>query len=76
MKKKIILAIIVIGIIGGAIYYYEIRPAMIRSDCNWTAYEPMLKVWGENKTTGSPQLYSAYYELLYRNCIRNKGINE
>ena len=78
MKKKIILGIIIVlilGIIGGAIYWYEVYPAMNRNQCNWEAYEPMLEVWGKNKTSGaSPIDYRNYYELMYQSCLRNKGI--
>ena len=75
MKKKIILGIILLLILGGIIYWYEVRPAMIRNQCSWKAWNKMSNVW-EKGLGGLPTVYSAYYELIYRNCIRNKGIKE
>ena len=75
MKKKIIIGIIAILIIGGGFYYYGLRPAIVRNKCDSEAYSKMYGVWGNNKEI-SPVIYSEYYELIYRHCLRNKGVKE
>jgi len=76
MRKIIIIAIalVILGVIGTAIWRYDIRPAMVRNECNWLAQERLRKfVSGSNI---SNQDGVAYYEMLYNWCIRNKGLDK
>lgn len=67
MKIKIFLALI----LGCFLFYwFQVRPANIRSYCNWSVR------WGPDKEANSnnsrkPEIY----EFLYKSCLRSKGIS-
>lgn len=63
MKIKIFLILL---LIGGLFYWFELRPSNIRSYCNWSVR------WGPDK---SNRLTVELYDFLYKSCLRSKGIS-
>ncbi len=66
--KKYWWIIIVILIIGGVFYWFQWRPGQIRKECNIRA----LKSGIESKLSGG----SGGYDLFYRSCLRDKGLEK
>ena len=74
MKNKIIIAIIIILILGAVVYWYEVRPAMIRSSCGWKANE-----YFANNVDNMESVYQVdnlviMAELKFELCKNIKGI--
>lgn len=74
MKEKIIkklndwkFFILVLVILGGAFYWYEVRPAMIYKDCTRTAAKSIKEAKGNDGDN---------YNLFYKICLTARGINK
>jgi hypothetical protein len=53
-------------LLGSSFYWFQIRPANIRSYCNWSVR------WGPDKPN---YLTREVYDFLYKSCLRSKGIS-
>lgn len=74
MKKylsKIIIAIIVLGLIGGWFYWFQWRPSEIRKNCAEDVksldHNVLNDKYGKVKK-------SDYYNDMYRNCLHINGL--
>lgn len=72
--KKIILIVIALAVIGGAIYYYEVRPSMIRNECHWEGREKATKAGKDRSGVKEGWYLKSDYDHYYKHCLRNKGI--
>lgn len=66
MKKIIVLVLL---LIAGSFYWFQLRPANIRSYCNWNVR------WGPDKPSGYNSQIEKKYDYLYKSCLRSKGIS-
>lgn len=65
--------ILIVLIIGGAFYWYQIRPAKIYSNCDKEARDSIKTISGSLHTTSE---FKDFYDIKYGSCLRNKGINK
>lgn len=73
MKKKLIIIISILVLIGaGLFYWFQVRPAMIYSECNWEALEKAKRNSGYSEEAYNPDIY----EHFFKKCLRNKGISK
>ncbi len=57
-------------VILGAFYWYEIRPAIAYSKCSEKATELTAE------KSGSSEQLNNFYNITYKLCLRNKGIEK
>lgn len=79
MKLRKIYIILLLIILGCLFYWYEARPAQIRSFCNSVALPVKQDSWskavGVDKGERIRLQYSAYNDA-YDECLHSKGIKE
>ena len=68
----IVLAILLIG--TGLFYWYEYRPSRAYIECNQKSTE-WLKKYTEENPYGDSEKTIDVYNFKYRNCLREKGID-
>lgn len=67
MKNKVLIGLGITILLSFVFYWYELRPASIRSFCNWDIQ------WGPGHRVG---LNLDNFEIRYRSCLRSKGIEK
>lgn len=73
--------IVIIGILGGVFYWYQIRPTRIYSKCDYAsrmlAMDYYKSVYPYKTSEISQGMYLVEnYESYYKQCLRSKGINK
>ena len=71
MNRITKLAILVLLILGSWFYWFQYRPSKIRAECAEKAKEFIRDSKDLSFSEGI-----AGYELVYKNCLRSKGISE
>lgn len=67
MKNKFLYILLILFLILGLFYWFQIRPSNIRSYCDWSVR------WGPDKPSNSQ--IEKKYDFLYKSCLRSKGIS-
>jgi len=89
--KKYWLVIIIILIIGGVFYWFQIRPSMAYSVCHYKAESQAQKLYEDRigdkyyvseaeKEKDKDKIKQGYYliddyDYAYKQCLRTRGIN-
>jgi hypothetical protein len=70
--KSIIISIaIMLLILGGLLFWYHVRPSNFRNACENATTEKIKKM---DKKFNIQREYDSLYNLLYKECLREKGI--
>lgn len=77
MKKIIIISILVL-MLAGAFYWWEIRPFLAYKECGNYASEKYSKIVESSafKSATDVRLALDFYEEAFKSCLRKKGINK
>jgi uncharacterized protein YxeA len=67
---KIALLIVLVIVIGGAFYWYELRPSIIKKSCYNVAVEAAIKKANNVDKKFSKDDYDVYYKW----CLQKKGL--
>lgn len=71
MRFKIIVLIVVLFVLAGWFYWYELRPSQIVKECDNLAY----RAAGGNSMNLNPNSYNrAIYADSYAKCLKTNGI--
>lgn len=73
MRSKLLITGIALVILGLGFYWFDLRPMQIRTRCNNEALD---KVGQATKQAGTSEGLFEGYDLLYKTCIRKKGLKE
>jgi hypothetical protein len=71
MKEKIIFILIIIVFLGGAFYWFQWRPSKIYSYCNNWALDR-----SREKCNCGGKYQSQDYDVYYKRCLREKGLEK
>ena len=66
-KNFLYVFIFLLSLVTGLFYWFQLRPANIRSYCDWSIR------WGPDKPSNSQ--IEKKYDFLYKSCLRSKGIS-
>lgn len=75
MKKpfNVALALFILLFVGGIFYWWQWRPAHIRSVCANETTEKLGKAGEEGARFGLTD-WERYYEMLFQTCINKRGL--
>ena len=66
--------VLIIFIFVGLFYWFQIRPAIIRSDCG---FEPAMLYEKDSKTGLSAGMtYEEFYNFYYEKCLNQHGLSK
>ncbi len=69
MNKNVLAGVLVVVVIGG-FYWFQIRPTQIKKECSTTVSEKLAKIEGPRDI----KEWQDMYDLSYEKCLNSRGI--